>query len=195
MSVSFYKLNIWRKKTLHTHTLLLDCRAYFFVNMKRKMIYASVITAEKEQYKRVLFALLFSFLHSFVFTTSAFTHFRSISIVRGHHLTVSNTMLFGFSLSYLNEILSYQSSLARKSVNANSIILSILKIDQEISCLQTSWEQEKYLLFFDPVFHSSLSLFEFVFYVLFACVRQWNEEIFFAYVLNNSKYSELDCRI
>ncbi len=61
------------------------------------MIYASVITAEEENYKTVFQF----FLHYFVFGISAFTHFHSTSIVRGHYLTVSTTILIGFSLSYL----------------------------------------------------------------------------------------------
>jgi len=101
----------------------------FFVNVK-KIWSMHQWSLQKKRTINVYFSHFYSVcLHYFVFAISAFTHFHSTSIVRGHYLTVSTTILFGFSLSYLNDMFPCQSSLARKSLIVSSIVLSLLKPD------------------------------------------------------------------
>jgi hypothetical protein len=81
--------------------------AYRFIKVK-KGIYASLITAVREKYKRALLALLFSLLHSFMFTASVFIRCFSTPIVLEHYSTVTTFILFVFRLRFLNDIFSSQ---------------------------------------------------------------------------------------
>jgi hypothetical protein len=94
------------------------------------------------------------FLYSFIFVTTAFIFSTAISIGAGIILMVTITVLRRcYSLSYLNNIFSYQSSLPEKSVVINYIVFSLLRTDREMSCLWTSREQRKYFLFFETFLH------------------------------------------
>jgi hypothetical protein len=78
----------------------------------------------------VLYTFLCSLLQSFIFIVSAFTYSYSTLIVIGHYLRVTTTILFLFSLCYLNDIFSYQSSFSCTRAGTLSLLYKIKYLKQ-----------------------------------------------------------------
>jgi hypothetical protein len=117
--VSFFSLHTWitgnvryvhgEKRALSTGSSI-HCLLISSLRWKESNLCISD-NCRRRGYKCALLALLFTFLLSFIFIASAFTHLPFTSILLGHYWTIIIIILFVFSLPYSNYMFPYESSL------------------------------------------------------------------------------------